>query len=78
LPVAVATGRSGLLVTGHRAPTWASALALAVRSRSRLAAGAVAHAREFSWDRTTDALVAGYADAATAFRRALFEAEVAV
>jgi D-inositol-3-phosphate glycosyltransferase len=78
LPVAVANGRSGLLVTGHRAPTWASALALAVRSRSGLAAGAVAHAREFSWDRTTDALVAGYADAATAFRRALFSAEVAV
>lgn len=78
LPVAVANGRSGLLVSGHRAATWASALASALRSRSLLAPGAVSHAREFSWDRTTDALVAGYADAASAFRRAVFEAEVAV
>jgi D-inositol-3-phosphate glycosyltransferase len=78
LPVAVANGSSGLLVAGHRAGTWASALVSALRSRSPLAAGAVAHAREFSWDRTTDALVAGYAGAASAFRRAVFETEVAV
>jgi D-inositol-3-phosphate glycosyltransferase len=78
LPVAVADGRSGLLVAGHRAGTWGSALVAALRSRAALAGGAVAHAREFSWDRTTDALVAGYADAASAFRRAVFEAEVAV
>jgi D-inositol-3-phosphate glycosyltransferase len=81
LPVAVADRRSGLLVAGHRAGTWASALAhVALRAevRERLAAGAVAHASAFSWDRTTDALVAGYADAASAFRRSLFEAEVAV
>jgi D-inositol-3-phosphate glycosyltransferase len=78
LPVAVANGRSGLLVAGHRAETWASALVSALRSRPLLAPGAVAHAREFSWDRTTDALVSGYADAASAFRRAVFEAEVAV
>jgi len=31
--------------------------------RARLSAGAVAHARDFSWDRTTDALLATYADA---------------
>jgi len=78
LPVAVANGRSGLLVAGHRAETWASALVSALRSRPLLAPGAVAHARDFSWDRTTDALVSGYADAASAFRRAVFEAEVAV
>ncbi|TDV46952.1 D-inositol-3-phosphate glycosyltransferase [Actinophytocola oryzae] len=78
LPVAVADGRSGLLVAGHRADTWASALVAALESRAKLAAGAVEHATGFSWDRTTDALVAGYADAASAFRRALFAAEVAV
>ena len=81
LPVAVANRRSGLLVTGHHANTWASALehvALRPDVRARLGRGAVAHAAEFSWDRTTDALVAGYADAASAFRRAVFEAEVAV
>ncbi|MBB4911804.1 D-inositol-3-phosphate glycosyltransferase [Actinophytocola algeriensis] len=81
LPVAVRNSVSGLLVPGHRAGTWASALArVALRPnvRARLSAGAVEHAARFSWDRTTDALVSGYADAATAFRRALFETEVAV
>jgi D-inositol-3-phosphate glycosyltransferase len=81
LPVAVANGVSGLLVPGHRAGTWATALtgaALNPDVRARLSAGAVEHAARFSWDRTTDALVSGYADAATAFRRALFETEVAV
>jgi D-inositol-3-phosphate glycosyltransferase len=78
LPVAVANRRSGLLVTGHRAGTWAATLADALRLRDHLSMGAVVHARDFSWDRTTDALVAGYADAASAFRRALFDAEVAV
>jgi D-inositol-3-phosphate glycosyltransferase len=81
LPVAVANRKSGLLVAGHHAGTWATALAhVALRPdvRTRLARGAVTHAAEFSWDRTTDALVAGYADAARAFRRAVFDAEVAV
>jgi D-inositol-3-phosphate glycosyltransferase len=81
LPVAVANRRSGLLVTGHHPATWASALshvALRPDVRVSLAAGAVEHAARFSWDRTTDALVSGYADAASAFRRALFETEVAV
>jgi D-inositol-3-phosphate glycosyltransferase len=81
LPVAVENGVSGLLVPGHRAGTWATALthvALRPDVRAQLSAGAVEHAARFSWDRTTDALVSGYADAATAFRRALFEAEVAV
>jgi D-inositol-3-phosphate glycosyltransferase len=78
LPVAVANGRSGLLVPGHRTGMWASALATTLASRSVLADGAVLHAAEFSWDRTTEALIAGYADAANAFRRAVFDAEVAV
>ena len=66
LPVAVADGRSGLLVPGHGAGQWALALgsvALDPDRRARLSAGAVAHARDFSWDRTTDALLATYADA---------------
>jgi D-inositol-3-phosphate glycosyltransferase len=78
LPVAVANRRSGLLVTGHRAGTWAATLSDALRLRDDLSVGAVAHAKEFSWDRTTDALVAAYADAAAEFRRAVFETGVAV
>jgi D-inositol-3-phosphate glycosyltransferase len=69
LPVAVADGRSGLLVDGHGATAWASALAavLAPDRRAALSRGAVAHAHGFSWDRTTDALLATYADAAAEF-----------
>ena len=63
LPVAVADGRSGLLVDGHRAEPWADALAavaLDPARRAALARGAVAHAQRFSWDRTTDALLGTY------------------
>jgi D-inositol-3-phosphate glycosyltransferase len=70
LPVAVADGRSGLLVPGHGSGQWADALArvaLAPRRRDELALGAVVHAREFSWDRTTDALLDTYAGAADEF-----------
>jgi D-inositol-3-phosphate glycosyltransferase len=70
LPVAVAHGRSGLLVPGHGSGQWADALArvaLAPRRRDELALGAVVHAREFSWDRTTDALLDTYAGAADEF-----------
>jgi D-inositol-3-phosphate glycosyltransferase len=67
LPVAVADGRSGLLVPGHRAPEWADALLAAISRRDELGAGAVAHAHAFSWDRTTDALLATYTGAATEF-----------
>jgi D-inositol-3-phosphate glycosyltransferase len=71
LPVAVADGRSGLLVPGHGAVDWAGALAsVALRPgyREKLSTGAVQHAERFSWDRTTDALLATYADAAAQFR----------
>jgi D-inositol-3-phosphate glycosyltransferase len=67
LPVAVADGRSGLLVPGHRAPEWADALLAAISRRDELGAGAVGHAHAFSWDRTTDALLATYTGAATEF-----------
>jgi D-inositol-3-phosphate glycosyltransferase len=81
LPVAVADMTSGLLVDGHDPARWAEALrrvAAHPRLWTRLSAGAVAHADEFSWEATTDALVAGYVEAAGAFRRALFAADVAV
>ena len=71
LPVAVADGRSGLLVEDHSAASWASVLeraALDREMRGRLAAGAVEHAQVFSWDRTADELLATYAEA-TAARR---------
>ena len=67
LPVAVADGRSGLLVPGHRAEEWADALRVAIGRRDELGEGAVAHARAFSWDRTADALLATYTAAAAEF-----------
>ena len=80
LPVAVADGVSGQLVDGHDPARWALTLDRALANRewlAKLSAGAVRHARRFSWERTTDALLAGYAQAAAAFRAALL-AEVAV
>jgi D-inositol-3-phosphate glycosyltransferase len=70
LPVAVADGRSGLLVDGHGAQQWADALAAVALDpgrRAALSAGAVVHARRFSWDRTTDALLSTYTQAAAEF-----------
>jgi D-inositol-3-phosphate glycosyltransferase len=70
LPVAVADGWSGLLVDGHGATAWADALAavaLVPGRRDELGRAAVGHARGFSWDRTTDALLDTYTDAATEF-----------
>jgi D-inositol-3-phosphate glycosyltransferase len=81
LPVAVAHGVSGLLVPSHEPREWASALAgLALRPqwRAELAVNAAAHARRFSWRRTTDALLETYAGATRAFRRARMQPEVAV
>lgn len=84
LPVAVRHGQSGLLVGSHRAPEWADSLA-EITSRpgrqAELAAGAREHARWFSWERTTDALLSTYNAATTAFRRATvrgLQQEVAV
>ena len=72
LPVAVADGRSGLLVAGHGSGQWADALGSVVLvpgRRAELARGARPHAEEFSWDRTTDALLATYTGAAREFAR---------
>jgi D-inositol-3-phosphate glycosyltransferase len=81
LPVAVADGRSGLLVGDHSATSWADALeraALDRELRGRLAAGAVEHAGVFSWDRTADALLATYAEATAARRSGTAPQGVAV
>ncbi|WP_176968832.1 D-inositol-3-phosphate glycosyltransferase [Amycolatopsis xylanica] len=78
LPVAVVHGVSGLLVPSHAGPDWASALAnVALRPdrHAELSTNAVTHARRFSWQRTTDALLDTYTQATSAFQRAL---EVAV
>lgn len=74
LPVAVADGRSGVLVDGHDPAQWAAAIAGLLESdQAALRRGAVAHAARFSWDNTVDALLASYgraiADYAGAHRR---------
>jgi D-inositol-3-phosphate glycosyltransferase len=63
----VADGSSGVLVDGHDPGHWSAVLEALVRDgdrRARLASGARAHARRFSWTATADGLVDGYARAA--------------
>jgi len=72
LPVAVRHGVSGCLVNGHDPVEWARVLAhvaLDPGRREELAGNAVGHARRFSWERTTDTLLAAYSDARNAFQR---------
>jgi D-inositol-3-phosphate glycosyltransferase len=81
LPMAVADGVSGRLVTSHHPVDWAdvlSAVSLHPEQRQLLAAGAARHARRFSWDRTTEALLRVYAEAVAAYRVDALECEVAV
>lgn len=71
LPTAVADGQSGILVDGHDPRDWASAIARLLDDealRTALAQGARPHAEEFSWDRTTDAMLDVYAAALVAHR----------
>ena len=71
LVTAVRDGVSGVLVDGHDPAEWARVLdgLLATPAlRERLAAGAVAHASAFSWDRTAERLLAVYREAVTANR----------
>jgi D-inositol-3-phosphate glycosyltransferase len=71
LPVAVADGVSGRLVSSHHPSDWADVLAdvsLEPQRRGELAAGAARQAPIFSWERTTEALLRVYADAVTAYR----------
>lgn len=64
LPVAVRDGVTGTLVAGHDVDHWADALAGLLRAPAPAAAAmsraAAAHAATFSWDHTTDALLASY------------------
>jgi D-inositol-3-phosphate glycosyltransferase len=71
LVTAVRDGVSGVLVDGHDPKDWAQVLDRLLDAsayRHRLAAGAVAHASQFSWDRTADTLLRVYRDAVTEHR----------
>lgn len=75
LPVAVRDGVTGSLVTGHDVGDWAQALdeLLALDGTPRgkaMSRAAAAHAATFSWENTTDALLASY-------RRAIHDFTVA-
>jgi D-inositol-3-phosphate glycosyltransferase len=81
LPVAVVDGVSGQLVGSHHPVDWADALSAVALHPGRcaeLAAGALGHARRFSWEHTTEALLRVYADAAAAYRVDALHREVAV
>jgi D-inositol-3-phosphate glycosyltransferase len=74
LTTVVRDGTSGLLVDSHDPGAWSDALRRIVtddRLRARLEAGAVEHAREFSWERTTDRTLEVYGQA-----RSLMRAEI--
>lgn len=64
LPVAVRDGISGTLVSGHDVGDWADALDRLLRldaaRAEAMSRAAAAHAAGFSWENTTDALLASY------------------
>jgi D-inositol-3-phosphate glycosyltransferase len=64
LPVAVHDGSSGTLVSGHDVGDWAEALDRLLRlpapEAEAMSRAAAAHAASFSWENTTDALLASY------------------
>ncbi len=64
LPVAVRDGITGTLVAGHDVDLWADALDRLLRQGApqaeAMSRAAAAHAATFSWDDTTDALLASY------------------
>jgi D-inositol-3-phosphate glycosyltransferase len=71
LVTAVRNGVSGVLVDGHDPQDWARAmdsLLAAPRLRTSLAAGAVRHAADFSWDRTAEGLLQVYREAVVQHR----------
>jgi D-inositol-3-phosphate glycosyltransferase len=71
LTTVVADGHSGLLVDGHDARDWAAALRRLIDDpelTARLGRGALAHSREFSWERTAERTVAAYRAARTLMR----------
>jgi D-inositol-3-phosphate glycosyltransferase len=65
LQTTVSDGVSGVLIDGHNPNEYAAAIeriVLAPRLRRRLSAGALEHARRFSWQRTADQLLLTYRD----------------
>ncbi|WP_250028023.1 D-inositol-3-phosphate glycosyltransferase [Paractinoplanes maris] len=71
LVTAVRDGLSGVLVDGHDPGDWARVLddlLAAPALREKLSAGAVAHASDFSWDRTAEGLLRVYREAVTGHR----------
>ncbi len=71
LVTAVRDGISGMLVDGHDPREWARVLhglLAAPAYRRELSAGAVAHAANFSWDRTAQGLLRVYREAVTSHR----------
>lgn len=61
LPVAVRDGVTGSLVSGHDVDDWARALDTLLRlDNTAMSLAAAAHAATFSWENTTDALLASY------------------
>jgi D-inositol-3-phosphate glycosyltransferase len=68
---AVRDGHSGALGGGHDPADWGAVIGRLLDEPARrtvLARGAVAHARDFSWDRTANRLMTVYRDAALAHR----------
>lgn len=60
LRTAVRDGISGVLVDGHSAEGWASALARGIAMRDRLAIGTRPHAAAFSWEATAARMIGAY------------------
>jgi D-inositol-3-phosphate glycosyltransferase len=80
LPVAVRDGITGTLVSGHGVDQWADALDHLLRvgagPQRAMSRAAAAHAAGFSWENTTDALLASYRRAIGDFREQLSESVV--
>ncbi len=71
LPTAVADGVSGVLVDGHDPAQWAKVVDGLLAAPARLAelgSAARDHAAHFSWERTTEELLAAYTAAQEEFR----------
>ena len=71
LTTVVADGHSGLLVDGHDPRDWAAALRRLIDDpdlTARLGRGALAHARDFSWERTAERTLDAYRAARTLMR----------
>ncbi|HET6483146.1 MAG TPA: D-inositol-3-phosphate glycosyltransferase [Actinoplanes sp.] len=71
LVTAVRNGLSGMLVDGHEPSRWAGTLDRLLdspRQLRHLSAGAVAHASNFSWDRTAEGLLRVYREAVVEHR----------